>query len=178
MGISVFPAAGGGPTLTEISGVTPFPTWTTVANGTNWNGTTTLTVSGLSSYKTLRISYYFDNNNTSDCNLRFNGDTANNYNYVSYIASSGTYINGDIVKDSRINLGYNSGSGQVLGGFLEIDNNGSTTGPKLISGWMKRGADSRLTDFKGMYTSNSVISSFTFTATTNVTNSQIYILGR
>ena len=178
MGISVFPAAGGGPTLTEISGVTPFPTWTTVANGTSWNGTTTLTVTGLSSYKTLKMWYYFDNNNTSDANFRFNGDTGSNYKYVSYIANNGSYINGDITSTDRINLGYNSSSGQVLGGFIEIDNNGSTTGPKLISGWMKRGDSSRLTDFKGVYTSNSVISSFTFVSTSNVTNSQIYILGR
>ena len=170
------------PTISAINSsvatnASPFPTWTTIANGTNWNGTTTLNVSGLGSYKTLRIFYYFSNNNTSDCNLRFNGDTSQNYKYVTMQFSDSTYASGDSNSSNRFNLGYNSSSGQILSGFLEIENNGSTTGPKLWSGYTRQGYSSKGFDFKGMYTSNSVISSLSITSTTNVSDSSIYILG-
>ena len=192
MGSTVFPAltslvgpansdiatavAGAVPTISAIntsvaSNASPFPNYTSISN-TSWNGTTSITVSGLSSYKRLYIWYTFCPNSVSDITLRFNSDTADNYHHV-YI-NNGDSMDGSIT--GRVVLGYNSYTNQTAWGSFIIDNVSSTNAPKLFSGWAKSTGDGNR-QYQGVYNSNSAISSLIIAASANVTASKLFILG-
>lgn len=131
MGSSVFPAAASGPTLSEITtagssagwGATgsPVPTWTLITS-LAFNNTNTMTLSGLSGYKELKIVWYGLQAGTGEPTLtyRMNGDTGNNYGggiQTSYSATSSPVgnTNGNFSSNQNmIGLIGNAGSNGIM----------------------------------------------------------------
>ena len=96
MGSSVFPAASSGPSLAEITtaiqnnGSAFSGTWTSLYSGSPAANATSVTVSGLGSYKYLRVRWSVVANSTgNNFWVRFNGDAGSNYNdHRGYITPS------------------------------------------------------------------------------------------
>jgi hypothetical protein len=171
------------PTISAInssvaSNASPFPAWTAIANGINIDGTTAGTISGLSSYKAIRIYYTYVPNSTSDIFIRFNSDSGANYHTVYNFFANNQNPNGDHrAFSSRLDLGYNASAGQRHAGFIEIENNQSSSGPKIVKGKVFFGNAATVREFEGFYGSNTQISTLTFTSPSNFSDSRIYVVG-
>ena len=176
--------AGAVPTLTQInnsvaSNASPFPTWVAVTNGSNFNGVASTTVSGLSAYRTIRFYYSFNvPGGASSCRIRFNSDSGNNYHtvFIQHIN------NGESRGDHRaFNASLEMGFGQAgtqFAGFIEISNNQSTTGPKIIKGSTYAPNSNEFRVIDGFYGSNSQISTMTLSSDGgNFGSSILYVVG-
>lgn len=134
MGLSVFPAASSGPTLAEITtAITNNPsspvggTWTNLGT-VDLNGLQGTTISSLSGYKYIRFYMGIQSSVGTRTQLRFNGDTGNNY------------WSGVGITETSNNPGFSVGNGEslmTLNGvsadtsnklalFVEIENSNST----------------------------------------------------
>lgn len=91
--------AGSVPTLAQINtsvstNASPFGgTWVLISNQTLGANANTISFSGLSSYKYLKIIAALStvSSSQSEMYIRFNGDTASNYSYANSFLSTGSY---------------------------------------------------------------------------------------
>ena len=161
-----------GQVLTVASGL---PSWATPAGATAaWSqlgvsattSGTTVTVSGLSGYNQIFISFENISSSTTVVNhtLRFNADSGANYNYSNYnIRNTGQFSGGYSSGDTSVYLARIAGAASKMSGGILINGANGTT-KKFFSGFSSIDTDSTTSDITlpnimGTYDGTSVISS-------------------
>jgi hypothetical protein len=161
-----------GQVLNVAAGV---PSWATPASATaSWaqlgvsatTSGTTVTVSGLSGYNQIFISFENVSPSTAICNfnLRFNADSATNYNYSNYNIRNANQVSGGYssAQTSVYLARFGSAASKLSGGVLI--NGANSAGKKFYSGFSSLDTDSTtyditLPNIMGTYDGTSVISS-------------------
>jgi hypothetical protein len=173
-------AASAGVTMAAITSTvqanagSPFGgTYTNIYNAIVANGTTTVTVSGLSSYKYLKFQLYANVNASSDLFITFNSDTANHStSYIEYRNNPTTPIGVQIFASPntfepyiRPIVGVLNSANQLLVMNVEIPNNNAVIpykDVKVRTNYFDNNNSRRvIADVDGAYHSTSAISSLT-----------------
>lgn len=195
MGLSVFPAPASGPTLSEITtagtsagwGATASKgpldiTWTNLGT-TSMSVTGSVTISGLSSYKYIKVLFYVSANANCTFYLRFNGDSGGNYAYQAHTITNGNTAD-NVVGDGSVSqfrmTALDVSAGNWFNGEFTISGNDSG-GYKSMSGYASgyTGSGMGYHNYSGFWRNNSAVTSFTFipNGTNFTTNGQIQVLG-
>jgi hypothetical protein len=178
------PTTAGITSIVQANAGSPFGgTYTQIANSTPSNVDTT-TISGLGSYKYLKIHFYIYNSGSSSFTLdmRFNGDTGSNYfTNNNYILASGT--TGIISTFMNRTAGYlfpaTGNATAETSGTVEIRDNNATNifkDARIWGGTTTYGGARTTLNGQTVYISSSVISSVTF-FTSNTCSGNIRIWG-
>lgn len=129
MGSTVFPAPASGPTLAEITtaiqtNASPFGgTWTNLYNTNPTANAASVTVSGLGSYKYLRVRWSVVANSAgNNFEVRFNGDTGgNHFDHRGYVTPSSGPFTSTSIRNSSNGFNFRRTSGSTseanVGGF-------------------------------------------------------------
>ena len=169
----VLTVAGGVPTWAAAA--SPGSSFTELSTGTISG--TSYSVTGLSGYNKIAISFQNCRNSTNYMSVRFNNDTGANYSFYGVALKSTGATTGDASEDDSVNgdqfyLAYNSTSTSNLSGFMFLDGC-NTTGLKIgnqIIGIASTDTNSSYT--AGLaYKGTSVISSMEFFSPNGGTNS-------
>jgi len=160
MAVSSLVPAASGPTLAEIQ--TAVSTYSTPYNGTwtdlgstNFTGSSTATITGLSGYKQLKLFLWLSPSTSVIQSMRVNGDTTTNYAYGH--ASASIQAEGYAVDNMRLA----SGTGGTVIGILTISPANSTSSKKMITAENYQVASTPAV-FAGTYLGTSAITSVTF----------------
>ena len=197
MAVSSLVPAVTGPTLSEITtagtsagwGATgsPVPTWTLITS-LNFNNTNTMSLSGLSGYKTLKIVWYGLAAGVAEVTMtyRINGDTGNNYGggmQTSYSSTSSPVgnTNGNYTSNQNMVALIGSSGSAASNGVMRIEGANLTNINKLAE-WKATGTYAGQTAwFEGLGNyqgTGSVVSSISFLLSSSTfVNGTIYVYG-
>jgi hypothetical protein len=186
MGLSVFPAPASGVTLAEVqTAVSTYSkgpldiTWTNLGTTAMTNGSGSVTISGLSSYKYIKVLFHFSMGSNCQINLRFNGDAGGNYAYGTSVITNGNMYD-NVVGDGSVGqfrlTQTDISAGNWFNGEFTISGN-TSGGFKSMSGYAfgPTGFGNGRNEYFGFWRNNSAVSSFTllpntgtFTASGNI----------
>jgi hypothetical protein len=162
--------------------------WTQISS-TSQTTAVTYTVSGLSSYRKIKIGILGMMNSAGggQSYLRFNSDTGTNYSWEVTMQQNGPVLGrGRARDDDKIHISGMGPTNQMLVGIIEIDN--PVTAYKIITGRTNSSSEDYFgnanpgtSDLNAVWRNNSsAISSVTFQMPTSITNANglFYVWGQ